>query len=141
MLLVSLLRGAQFYIRNFMLITHIEVIVKKSLPTLSVLSHQIELDLHCQFIKLISALRAHALKVDLILQLRELELTSNSSFIKLKFLIFHDYEICITIILQTYFRGLSSGFFKDKTFFLSKGDSFFLSLHLFTVEIFLAYVQ
>ena len=80
--------------------------------------HQIELDLRCRFSKSIFILRAHTLRGDLILQLRELELISNGSFIKLKFLLFNDYEIYITIILQTFFPGFNSGFLKGYVLFL-----------------------
>ena len=67
----------------------------------------------CRFSKLTFTLRPHTLRGDLILRLRELELISIISFIKLKILKFNDNEIFITIILQTYFREFSCGFFKE----------------------------
>ena len=39
---------------------------------------------------------------------------------KLKFLIFNDYKIFLTIIRQTYFRGFSCRFSRDKVFFIEK---------------------
>ena len=45
-----------------MLIMNIQIIVKKSSPTLNTMSHQIELDLRCRFRKFIFSLRVHTLK-------------------------------------------------------------------------------
>ena len=53
LLLLGNLRNGEFYIQNFMLITNIQIIVKKSSPTLNTLFHQIEL------VKIKSALRSN----------------------------------------------------------------------------------
>ena len=56
MLLVSLQRNGQFYIRSFMLNMNIQIILKKSSSGLSTLFHLIDLDLLCCISKLIRAL-------------------------------------------------------------------------------------
>ena len=64
----------------------------------------------CWFSKLISTLRAHTLRKNLILRLRKLDLISNSSLIKFKSL--NNYEIYIDIVPQICFQEISRGFFK-----------------------------
>ena len=54
----------------------------------------------------------------------ELELISNSSLTKIKFLIFNEYEIFIIIIFKDFFRSSAVGFSRGKVFLVSKKDYF-----------------
>ena len=91
-------------------------------PTLNILFHKKGLDICCSFSNLISVLRAFTVREDLILRMMERKLIYNKSLIKRKFLIFNDYEMCITITLRTFFQEFSSGFSRDKVFLVSKKD-------------------
>lgn len=75
------LKNEQFYIRNFKLITNMQITVKKSSPLLEILLHQIERDWCNWFSNLIFTWWAHPLRGDLILQPRELKLIFNGGLI------------------------------------------------------------
>ena len=103
MVLVCLLRNGQFYLRfyaGYKYTDHNQNVFTSFEHTNSSDRTRYMLLI---FSKFAFALKTYTVRGNLILELRELELISNSSFIKLSLFVFDNYEIFIIIIPRTYF--------------------------------------